>query len=60
MRVLRLRSQKDILALMEELSAMHPILILHEIYEAAISDEDHSFWHLTLVAKKKEDMLRLE
>ena len=59
MLVWRLRNQKEILALMEELSAMYPIQILYEMYEAAISDEDHSFWYINLVAKKKEDMFHV-
>jgi len=41
---------------MEELSAIHPVKVLREMYEMAISDEDHSFWYIDLVAKKKEDM----
>ena len=57
--VWRLRNQKEILALMEELSALYPISILYEMYETAISDEDHSFWYINLVAKKKEDMFHV-
>ena len=41
---------------MEELSALYPPNILHEMYEATISDEDHSFWYINLVAKRKEGM----
>ena len=44
---------------MEELSAVYPISVLYEMYEAAISDEDHSFWYINLVAKKKEDMFHV-
>ena len=55
--VWRLRNYREIEALMEELSALYPKQILHEFYEAAISDEDHSFWYVNLVAKKKEDMM---
>jgi hypothetical protein len=54
--VWRLRNQKEIIALMEELSAIYPMQVLHEMYETAISDQDHSFWYIGLVAKKKEDM----
>ena len=54
--VWRLRNQKEVQALMEELSAIHPVKVLHEMYEMAISDEDHSFWYIDLVAKKKEEM----
>ena len=56
MLVWRLRNQKEILSLMEELSALYPIQVLHEMYETAITDEDHSFWYINLVAKRKEDM----
>ena len=54
--VWRLRNQKEVQALMEELSAIHPVKVLREMREMAISDEDHSFWYIDLVAKKKEDM----
>ncbi len=56
MLVWRLRNQKEIIALMEELSALYPMQVLHEMYQTAISDEDHSFWYIDLVARKKEDM----
>lgn len=59
MLVWRLRNQKEIMALMEELSALYPIQVLYEMYETAISDEDHSFWFTNLVAKKKEDMFHV-
>jgi len=59
MLVWRLRNQKEVQALMEELSAIHPVKVLHEMYEMAISDEDHSFWYIDLVAKKKEDMFHI-
>ena len=55
--VWRLRNQREIVSLMEELSALYPMQVLHEFYETAISDEDHSFWFINLVAKKKEDMM---
>jgi hypothetical protein len=56
MLVWRLRNFKEIQSLMEELSAIYPVNILHEMYETAISDEQYSFWYLDLVAKRKEDM----
>ena len=56
MLVWRLRNFKEIQSLIEELSALYPPQILHEMYETAITDEDHSFWYINLVAKKKEDM----
>ena len=51
----RLRNQKEIIALMEELSAIYPVKVLHEMYETAVS-EPHSFWYINLVQKRKEDM----
>ena len=55
MLVWRLRNQCEIISLMEDLSALCPISVLHEM-ETAIADEDHSFWYINLVAKRKEDM----
>ena len=52
----RLRNFREVQSLMEELSAIYPVSVLHEMYETAITDEDHSFWYINLVAKKKEDM----
>jgi hypothetical protein len=51
--VWRLRNQKEIWALLEELSAIYPIPTLHEMCEAAVSDEPHSWWYIDLVAKEK-------
>ena len=59
MLVWRLRNQKEILALMEELSAMYDMRTLYQMYEMAISDEDHSFWYINLVAKRKQDMFHI-
>ena len=54
--VWRLRNAREIQSLMEELSALYSPNILHEMYQAAISDEDHSFWYINLVAKRTDDM----
>lgn len=54
--VWRLRNYREIQSLMEELSALYPQSVLHEMYELAINDEDHSFWYVNLVSKHKEDM----
>lgn len=54
--VWRLRNYREIEVLMEELSALFPKQILQEMYATAIDDEDHSFWYINLVAKKKDDM----
>ena len=62
MLVWRLRNQFEIQALIQELSALYPMQVLMEMYETAITHEDHSFWFINLVAKKKDDMffIRLE
>ena len=54
--VWRLRNAKEIQCLMEELSALYPPKVLHEMYEAAITDQDHSFWYINLVSKSKDNM----
>jgi hypothetical protein len=54
-----LRNQKEIVALLKELSAIYPIPTLHEMYEAAVSDEPHSWWYIDLVAKEKTRMFRI-
>ena len=54
----RLRNAKEIQALMEELSAIYPVKVLHEMYEEA-TGEPHSFMYVDLVAKKKEDMFHV-
>ena len=53
--VWRLRSAREIDSLMEELSALYPKQVLHAMYETAIED-DHSFWYIDMVAKRKESM----
>ena len=40
---------------MEELSAIYPVRVLHEMYELA-TEEPHSFWFIDLVAKSKQAM----
>ena len=57
--VWRLRNQKEIVALLEELSAIQPIPVLHQMYEQAVSDEPFSFWFIDLVAKSKERMFHV-
>ena len=55
----RLRNAKEIQALMEELSAIYPVKVLHEMYEEATGAEPHSFMYVNLVAKQKEDMFHV-
>jgi hypothetical protein len=59
MLVWRLRNQKEVMALMEELSAVYPIPVLHQMYETALSHEPHSFWYINMVAKAKQDMFHI-
>ena len=54
----RLGNQKEVIALMEELSAIYPVKVLHEMYQIAIA-EAHSFWYINLVQKRKEDMFHI-
>ena len=54
--VWRLRNHLEIVALLEELSAIYPIPTLREMYEAAVSDASHSWWYIDLVAKEKTRM----
>jgi len=56
MLVWRLRSAREIDALIEELSALYPKQILYEMYEKAITHEDHSYWFIDMVAKQVADM----
>ena len=58
MLVWRLRNKRELLdGLLYELSALFPLAVLYEFYEQAINDQEHSFWFIDLVAKKKEDMM---
>jgi hypothetical protein len=57
--VWRLRNAKEALALFEELSAVYPLHTLHEMYEAAVSDEPHNWWFIDLVAKEKTRMFHI-
>jgi hypothetical protein len=52
--VWRLRNQKEIQALLEELSAIYPVKVLQQMYEEAINDEPYSFWFINLVAHKDD------
>ena len=54
----RLRNFRELQALLEELSAVHPVLVLMQMYEQAVSDQPHSFWFLNLV-KSKEEMFHI-
>ena len=56
--VWRLRNRTELVdSLIYELSALFPVPVLMVMYETAIADEEHSFWYINLVAKKKEDMM---
>ena len=43
---------------MEELSAIYDARTLCEMYEMAVAEE-HSFWYMNVIAKKKEDMFHI-
>jgi len=55
----RLRSQKEIDCVMEELSALHPVKTLMEMYDLAISDEPYSFLYVNMSAREKADMFHI-
>ena len=57
--VWKLRNAKEIAVLMEELSALYPILVLRDMYEMAIADAPYSVWHINLMAPKKEMMMMI-
>ena len=40
---------------MEELSAIYPTKVLHQMYEAAI-EEPHCFWYINLVSNDTREM----
>jgi hypothetical protein len=54
--VWRLRNQREIVALLEELSALYPVETLHQMYTQAVEDEPFSWWFVDLIAKEKTRM----
>jgi hypothetical protein len=54
----RLRNQKEIDSLLEELSALHPVKTLRAMYEQAL-EESFSFWYINFIAKKKSEMFHV-
>ena len=52
----RLRNQKEIDTLVEELSAVYPKQVLYDMYQAAINDQPYSFWFIDLTAKQRDNM----
>ena len=54
----RLRNNKELGQLLEEISAVYPIKQLRQMYELAMA-EPYSFWYILLTAKKREDMFYL-
>ena len=56
--VWRLRNRLELQSLLEELSAVHPIKTLQEMYELATS-EPYSFWYILLTARSKSEMFFL-
>ena len=53
--VYKLRNNKDLESLIEELSALAPKKVLLEMYALATA-EPYSFWYINLMAKKVSDM----
>jgi hypothetical protein len=51
-----LRNQREIVALLEELSALYPVETLHQMYTQAIEDAPFSWWFIDLIAKEKTRM----
>jgi len=56
--VYRLRNNKDLESLIDELSALYDKKTLLELYNMA-TDEPHSFLYINLVAKDKKDMFMM-
>jgi len=52
----RLRNQKELDCLIDELSALYLKKILFAMYKAA-TDEPYSFWYMLLTAKHNDDMV---
>ena len=53
MLILRLRNSKELLAILEELDALHDRKILMQMYMMATS-EKHSFWYINLLNEKEQ------
>ena len=53
--VWRLRPHKEMECVLHELSAIHPVKTLLEMYNMAVSDAPYSFWYVNMTAKV-EDM----
>jgi len=53
--IYRLRNQADLLAIIEEVSAVHNPKVLHELYAVATRDP-HSFLYINMMAKSVDDM----
>jgi hypothetical protein len=54
----RLRNNKELSQLLEEISAVYPVKVLRQMYEMATA-EPYSFWYILLTAKRREDMFFL-
>jgi hypothetical protein len=53
-----LRNQKELLALIEEISAVYSPEALHRLYTFATQDP-YSFLYINLMSKRKEEMFHL-
>ena len=54
----RLRNQRELDTLLEEISAVYPVKVLRQMYDLAVRDP-YSFWYINLAAKRREDMFFL-
>ena len=57
--VWRLRNQKEIVALLEELSAIYPVETLHQMYLQAVEDQPYSWWFIDLISKERTRMFHI-
>jgi hypothetical protein len=54
--VWRLRSHKEIECVMHELSAIHSVQTLFELYSIAVDDQPYSFWYVNMSSQDKQKM----
>jgi hypothetical protein len=52
--VWRLRSIKEMECVLHELSAIHPVSTLLELYNMAVNDEPYSFWYVNMTAAVRD------
>ena len=50
----KLRNKQDLDGLLQELTAIHPYEVLHQVYEEAVNDQPYSFLFINLKKSKEE------